>query len=64
MSASGSVLKNSSGKYCSPVNNQPNDKQGAYTNSGLNGIASYNIAGLKFKGYYGDQQPAKKLFWI
>lgn len=31
---------------------------------GLNTLATYNIAGINFKGYYGDQQPAKKLFWI
>ncbi len=33
-------------------------------NNGLNNIANYNKVGINFKGYYGDQQPAKKLFWI
>lgn len=31
---------------------------------GLNNIANYNKAAISFRGYYGDQQPAKKLFWI
>lgn len=31
---------------------------------GMKSLAAYNIAGIKFKGFYGDQQPAKKLFWI
>ncbi|MBO6271272.1 hypothetical protein J6O48_00680 [bacterium] len=35
-----------------------------YKESGLNNIAAYNKASINFKGYYGDQQPAKKLFWI
>ena len=32
--------------------------------SGLEHISNYNKANISFKGYYGDQQPAKKLFWI
>lgn len=32
--------------------------------NGAKTLAAYNIAGIKFKGYYGNQQPAKKLFWI
>ena len=36
----------------------------SYNESGLNNIAAYNKANITFKGYYGDQQPAKKLFWI
>jgi hypothetical protein len=36
----------------------------SYENSGLNNVAVYNKANINFKGYYGDQQPAKKLFWI
>lgn len=33
-------------------------------NDGLESVSNYNRAGINFKGYYGDQQPAKKLFWI
>ena len=36
----------------------------SYSGDGLNNIALYNKASISFKGYYGDQQPAKKLFWI
>ncbi len=36
----------------------------SYNENGLNNIAAYNKANINFKGYYGDQQPAKKLFWI
>lgn len=32
--------------------------------SSLNVLGVYNKALINFKGYYGDQQPAKKLFWI
>ena len=42
--------------------NQQNAR--SYNESGLNKIAAYNKANITFKGYYGDQQPAKKLFWI
>lgn len=42
--------------------NQQNAR--SYNESGLNNIAAYNKANITFKGYYGDQQPAKKLFWI
>ena len=42
--------------------NQQNAR--SYNESGLNNIAVYNKANITFKGYYGDQQPAKKLFWI
>lgn len=42
--------------------NQQNAR--SYNESGLNNIAAYNKANIAFKGYYGDQQPAKKLFWI
>lgn len=42
--------------------NQQNTR--SYNESGLNNIAAYNKANINFKGYYGDQQPAKKLFWI
>lgn len=48
-------------------NNKPcqkQDNQRSYSASGLNNIAVYNKANINFKGYYGDQQPAKKLFWI
>ena len=27
---------------------------------GMKSLANYNVAGIKFKGYYGNQQPAKK----
>ena len=43
--------------------NQPSTKV-SYNLQGTDSLATYNIAGLNFKGYYGDQQPAKKLFWI
>lgn len=32
--------------------------------SGLEELSNYNKAQISFKGYYGDEQPAKKLFWI
>lgn len=32
--------------------------------SALSLLGIYNKAIVNFKGYYGDQQPAKKLFWI
>ena len=34
------------------------------TLQGLNCLAVYNKANISFKGYCGDKQPAKKLFWI
>lgn len=43
--------------------NHSNDKP-AYNNDGLDNIAAYNKAAINFCGYHGDQQPAKKLFWI
>ena len=27
-------------------------------------LGAYNKANVSFKGYFGDKQPAKKLFWI
>ena len=37
------------------------------SNPNVEGFADYqamlNKSGISFKGYYGDQQPAKKLFW-
>ena len=41
-----------------------NQNAPTYSESGLNNIANYNKAAINFKGYEGDQQPAKKLFWI
>ena len=41
-----------------------NTKNEGQLNSGLEGVSNYNRASINFKGYYGDQQPAKKLFWI
>lgn len=35
-----------------------------FHNEGLESVSNYNRANINFKGYYGDQQPAKKLFWI
>ena len=46
----------------SKQNQQPKAKN--CSSQGLNTLANYNVAGVNFKGYYGDQQPAKKLFWI
>ncbi len=40
-----------------PISNQPKT-------SALAIFSNYNKAFINFKGYYGDQQPAKKLFWI
>ena len=40
------------------------DNTRSYSASGLDNVAVYNKASISFKGYYGDQQPAKKLFWI
>lgn len=45
----------------------PTMKNSSYVStlpSGLEHIASINKAGISFKGYYGDLQPAKKLFYI
>ena len=41
-----------------------NQKTPSYSASGLSHLAVYNRASVNFKGYYGDKQPAKKLFWI
>ena len=41
-----------------PVNNF------SFTQNGLECLGVYNKANISFKGYYGDKQPAKKLFWI
>lgn len=35
-----------------------------YDGQGMRSLAAYNAASVNFKGYYGDKQPAKKLFWI
>ena len=43
---------------------EPTSETRSYQESGLNNIAAYNKAAISFKGYYGDKQPAKKLFWI
>ena len=43
-------------KNLSPANN--------YDQESLKCLASYNKAKIFFKGYFGDKQPAKKLFWI
>ena len=40
------------------------NSQKSYSSTGLEGMAVYNRANINFKGYYGDKQPAKKLFWI
>lgn len=60
------------------LNTQPNlpskplSNKGFVTNSvsanskqsGLEHVSNYAKANISFKGYYGDKQPAKKLFWI
>lgn len=43
------------------INNQT---QSTGFDSYFNMLGVYNKASISFKGYYGDQQPAKKLFWI
>ena len=35
-----------------------------YKESSLKCLEAYNRVNINFKGYYGDKQPAKKLFWI
>jgi len=35
-----------------------------YKESSLKCLEAYNRVNISFKGYYGDKQPAKKLFWI
>ena len=35
-----------------------------YDKNALDCLGVYNKVNLSFKGYYGDNQPAKKLFWI
>ena len=55
-------------KVSPQTNNSTADKQGEevqdYQGQGMKTLAAYNAASVKFKGYYGNQQPAKKLFWI
>lgn len=46
-------------KMTSPISVQKNAKASALEMMGI-----YNKSLVNFKGYYGDQQPAKKLFWI
>lgn len=51
------------------IPNQPIKEKNAsegrsYDESGLDNIAAYNKAAISFKGYYGDPEPANKLFWI
>ena len=36
----------------------------AYETKSLDCLSIYNKSNISFKGYYGDKQPAKKLFWI
>ena len=36
----------------------------SFDGDGLTNMAVYNRANISFRGYYGDRQPAKKLFWI
>lgn len=53
-------------------NPHPNSEQNPNTygsesknaSSGLENMAVYNRMNVNFTGYYGDWQPAKKLFWI
>ena len=42
------------------ANKPVNDYQG----QGMKSLAAYNAVSVKFTGYHGNQQPAKKLFWI
>ena len=52
--------------YSVSLNKKEKNKQDqrSYSESGMKNLAVYNKANISFKGYYGDQQPAKKLFWI
>ncbi|MCD8377840.1 MAG: hypothetical protein LUB59_03535 [Candidatus Gastranaerophilales bacterium] len=45
-------------------NNEIPQKECEYIKNGLENIAAYNRAAISFRGYHGDRQPAKKLFWI
>ena len=52
--------------YSNKVQTSKNQQESVntYSQTGIENLAAYNKAGINFKGYYGDQQPAKKLFWI
>ena len=39
-------------------------KNSCLEGSSLECLGAYNKANVAFCGYYGDKQPAKKLFWI
>ena len=41
-----------------------NTQKKQHYSNGLENMAVYNRAKINFKGYYGDHQPAKKLFWL
>ena len=49
--------QNLTNKITAPIINSPKA-------SVLEAFGNYNKVLINFKGYYGDQQPAKKLFWI
>ncbi len=49
--------QNLTNKVTTPIINSPKA-------SVLEAFGNYNKVLINFKGYYGDQQPAKKLFWI
>ena len=54
-----SLLSGVHGAECKPVNLNPSQIDKFETQRAL-----VNKALISFKGYYGDQQPLKKLFWI
>ena len=47
-----------------PTNNSPQVSNTVAIQSELNANAILNKAAIAFKGYYGDHQPSKKLFWL
>lgn len=57
------IVKSTYSSKVQPSKNQQ-ESVNTYSQTGIENLAAYNKAGINFKGYYGDQQPAKKLFWI
>lgn len=47
-----------------PISNKPQEKQSRNVGLSSNSIALQNKALINFTGYYGDNQPIKKLYWI
>lgn len=54
----------SSNKIANKKNKDCQNNNPSFNADGMNNLAIYNKAKINFKGYHGDKQPAKKLFWI